>query len=216
MPACLFTGLPACLPLCLPARRHTGIGMVTKPKSWCHPSDRKSSSKVWQRTPQAATTTPNAATQRQMDTTFEKVPFLCRRNGRHACLLPGRPPCKPACQSACPCACRHTGIQAKVWWKCKEADDISNGRNVRKSGGKGGERTPQAATTTPNAATQRQRDTTLAKVIFLCRRNGWHACLPLCLPAYRHGWEQAYREGCRTALPVCRAGGHRPDQETDV
>ncbi|UEA89374.1 hypothetical protein LK449_12515 [Parabacteroides johnsonii] len=55
----------------------------------------------------------------------------------------------------------------------------SGHRSKRKGNGdKVGQRTPQAATTTPNAATQRQRDTTLAKVIFLCRRNGWHAGLP--------------------------------------
>ncbi|MBU9881560.1 MULTISPECIES: hypothetical protein [Bacteroidales] len=77
-----------------------------------------------------------------------------------------------------------------------------NGPNARKSGGKGGQRTPQAATTTPNAATQQQRDTTLAKVIFLCRRNGRYACPYACLPAHRHGWEQAYREGCRTACSL--------------
>ena len=88
----------------------------------------------------------------------------------------------PACQSACPCAClpayRHTG---EAWEKGK-GGCRSNGANDRKSGGKGGQRTPQAATTTPNAATQQQRDTTLAKVIFLCRRNGWHACLSARLP----------------------------------
>ena len=95
--SCLLAGIlarlpvhwPASLPALVPTCRHAGIEMVTKPKSWHHPSDRKSSSKVWQRTPQAAT-------QRQRDTTFEKAPFLCRRNSRHACLLTGKHPCLPA------------------------------------------------------------------------------------------------------------------------
>ena len=73
-----------------------------------------------------------------------------------------------------------------------------NGPNARKSGGKGGQRTPQAATTTPNAATQRQKDTTFEKA----PRNGRYACPYACLPAHRHGWEQAYREGCRTACSL--------------
>ena len=129
----------------------------------------------------------------------------------------------PACQSAYPCACRHTGIQAKVWWKGKGANTVPNGRNDGKSGGKGGQRTPQAATTTPNAATQRQKDTTLAKVIFLCRRNGRHAYLPAPMPAgtparMKAGipGRQAYREGCLLASPFAQTGGYRPDQETDV
>ena len=169
--SCLLAGIlarlpvhwPASLPALVPTCRHAGIEMVTKPKSWHHPSDRKSSSKVWQRTPQAAT-------QRQRDTTFEKAPFLCRRNSRHACLLTGKHPCLPAS----PPALVPAGTQAYR----------------QRHGGKGGQRTPQAATTTPNAATHQQRNTTFEKVPFLCRRNGRHACLPvclpLCLPAHRH------------------------------
>jgi len=123
--------LPASLFTCLPARRHTGIGMLGMLGMFKsgHRSKRKGNGdKVGQRTPQAATTTPNAATQRQRDTTFEKVPFLCRRDGRHACLLTDRHPCQPARLPALVPACRHTSIQAKVWWKCKRAEPVPMGK----------------------------------------------------------------------------------------
>ncbi|MBV3483841.1 hypothetical protein [Bacteroides uniformis] len=93
----------------------------------------------------------------------------------------------------------------------------ANGGSDRESGGKGGRTTPQAATSEPNAATHRRSDTTLAKVPFLCSRNGrhaflpsgWHPCPPACLPACPRACLPAERHkgrtGCRTASLFARA-----------
>ena len=115
----------------------------------------------------------------------KSLSFAGETVGTPACFQAGILANLPASPPALVPACRHTG---KAWEEGK-GGCRSNGANDRKSGGKGSQRTPQAATTTPNAATQRQRDTTLAKVIFLCRRNGRHAGQPARLP----GWMAADR-----------------------
>ncbi|MCE9256783.1 hypothetical protein K0G60_04985 [Bacteroides fragilis] len=77
--------------------------------------------KYGSKTPQAATTAPNAA----MHVKKSQLP-ACRLSdlppGRHSCP----PACLPACQSARPCACRHAGIGTV---QCQRAKIIRQGND---------------------------------------------------------------------------------------
>ena len=156
--------------------------------------------KCGSKTPQAATTTPNAATQvKKAWLPASRLSDL--RTGRHSFLPSGRHSCpparSPARQSACPRAClparRHTGIETV---KCQEQK-----RKLLESNGWNALRSPQVGIATSekelylfvtNRPTNRQAFFLAGWQAFLpaCLFTCLPVCLPLCLPAdtqaYRH------------------------------
>ncbi|MCS3155785.1 hypothetical protein NXX77_26440 [Phocaeicola dorei] len=56
----------------------------------------------------------------------------------------------------------------------------------------------------------------MAKVIFLCRRNGRYACPYACLLSTQAWMGTGIPGGMPDCLLAYRADGCRPDQETDV
>ncbi len=176
-------GRHSCPPACSPACRHAGIPALECWECWeCSRVDTGQNAK--EMATRSGKERHKLPRQRQMlprngkgIQPLRKSPFFAGETvGTPACLRTGILASPPACLPLCLPA----GTQAyrQRYGGNAKGRSLFQWANDRKSGGKGGQRTPQAATTTPNAATQRQRDTTLAKVIFLCRRNGWHAGLP--------------------------------------